>query len=332
MTKRTKWLYVVGTMLLIILLGIIPFVLFTAFSGWTGFFANQVQAGGSQGSQGGEDGDRGGEDGEGGQEGGDQGGEDGGGGQEGEGGQGGQEGGQGGEGSGSGGTGQGGQGSGSGGTGQGGEGSGSGGTGQGGEGGGSGQEGGQGGQEGGQGGQGGQSGSEQPPVLRDITVRTQSASKMYDGTALMVGSVTVVAGELAEGHYLASVHCSALTEVGIEDNIVQDLTILDEMGRNVTSQYNITYEYGTLEVLYCTITVETGSASKLYDGEELRCEEFTVNGLPDGFYVEVVFSGTQTLRGRSENTVGSVTVYDKYGNDVTANFAVEIINGILKVN
>ena len=78
--------------------------------------------------------------------------------------------------------------------------------------------------------------------------------------------------------------------------------------------------------------METASAAKPYDGRALLCEEFTVDGLPEGFRMEVVFSGTQTSRGRSENTVASVTVYDSYGYNVTANFSIEITYGILRVS
>ncbi len=139
-------------------------------------------------------------------------------------------------------------------------------------------------------------------------------------------------GGFAEGHHVVGAKYSSLTDVGVSENIMSGLIIQDESGRDVTYMYNIQYEYGILEVTGRQITVRTESASKSYDGEPLRCEEFTLVGeLPEGFRIEVEFSGEQTELGRCQNTVKSVRIYDAEGRDVTLNFIIEIVCGTLKV-
>ncbi len=166
---------------------------------------------------------------------------------------------------------------------------------------------------------------------RDIKISSGSGSKVYDGKPLTVETFSGVIGELAKEQYIDSISFFALTDVGKADNVITELVIKDRLGNDVTGNYRIEYDYGTLEVTDCKVTIETGSATKTYDGTSLRCEEYTIEGLPDGFRVYIVFSGEQKGRGRSENTIGSVTIYDQKGDVVTRNFVIIIQNGVLTV-
>ena len=47
--------------------------------------------------------------------------------------------------------------------------------------------------------------------------------------------------------------------------------------------------------------------------------------------MRVELSGARTERGKSENGVVFLTIYDEDGNDVTGNYAIEVRYGTLRV-
>ncbi|MCR5781570.1 MAG: InlB B-repeat-containing protein [Clostridia bacterium] len=79
------------------------------------------------------------------------------------------------------------------------------------------------------------------------------------------------------------------------------------------------------------ITVTGGSSEKTYDGTPLTNEEFAVEGLPEGYTVEVVIEGSQTTAGSSENVIVSVVIKDKDGQDKTADYTINKVPGTLTV-
>ncbi len=162
----------------------------------------------------------------------------------------------------------------------------------------------------------------------NITVYSKSGEKTYDGTAYSLETVSY-SGTLSAGHKIVC-KFNSYTDVGLYSNAFE-VTIVDGDGNDVTDKYNITTECGTIEITKRNITITTGSDSKTYDGTALTCGTFTSSNLVSGHSVEIVFSGSQTLRGESENEVESIKIYDKDGNDVTKNYAIKIIYGTLSV-
>ena len=74
------------------------------------------------------------------------------------------------------------------------------------------------------------------------------------------------------------------------------------------------------------------SASKTYDGTALTDDTVTAEGLPAGFTVSAVVSGSQTDAGSSANTIVSYTILDSFGSDVTLSFTdVVPVDGTLTV-
>ena len=86
---------------------------------------------------------------------------------------------------------------------------------------------------------------------RSITVKTKSASKVFDGEALTCNEVYISSGELAEGHTMVADVIGTITAEGEAKNIIDEETfaILDAEGNDVTKNYNISFSIGTLTVL-----------------------------------------------------------------------------------
>lgn len=86
---------------------------------------------------------------------------------------------------------------------------------------------------------------------RVITIRTDSAQKVYDGTPLSCSTYSIVGGSLLEGDWLELV-CTSITEVGYCENYAVECTIYrkeaDGSQRVMTNCYQIRFDYGTLKV------------------------------------------------------------------------------------
>ncbi|MCR5201902.1 MAG: MBG domain-containing protein, partial [Lachnospiraceae bacterium] len=96
---------------------------------------------------------------------------------------------------------------------------------------------------------------------REITITAGSAEKLYSGTALTDDSFTYKATTgsavdtedetaLVKSHEIYSVAVTgSIIEVGETDNVASDALIINGAGRDVTDNYDITYENGKLTVL-----------------------------------------------------------------------------------
>lgn len=85
---------------------------------------------------------------------------------------------------------------------------------------------------------------------RPITIQTGSAAKKYDGTPLICKEYTITKGSLCDGDML-QVSFTSIVNIGYTENYIIDITVYgNEEGRktDVTVNYKITYDYGTLTV------------------------------------------------------------------------------------
>ena len=83
------------------------------------------------------------------------------------------------------------------------------------------------------------------------------------------------------------------------------------------------------------MTFKSGDASKEYDGTPLTCHEILLPiggaGLVEGHDIEITYTGAITDIGTANNTVGSVKITDCDGNNVTKNYSISAILGILEI-
>ena len=166
---------------------------------------------------------------------------------------------------------------------------------------------------------------------RDVTIRSDDATKVYDGTPLIKRTCTVSVGSLAVGDTIGSAVINGIitnvSESGTGNNTITSVVINSSDSINVTSSYNITLVSGDLSVTKRSLTIEVVSyangyyASKLYDGTKLSYDVTNLNaiGLVDG---DDVVSGTITTVSAD---AGSYLVRNVQWNITTP---IETTNGI----
>ena len=181
------------------------------------------------------------------------------------------------------------------------------------------------------------------PSSMELKVTANSNSWVYDGqlhgdggyTVTYGGaSFTVAAGEsvtLPTGDKLSAVITVMVKDVADTaegNNIISKLTV-----ENAEQYANIVKEAGTLAITAKPLSIIAGSAEKTYDGKPLTSGSYTATELAEGdMFDSVKLSGSQTNVGESGNVASAAVIKnEKYG-DVTANYAITYIDGVLKVN
>ena len=151
----------------------------------------------------------------------------------------------------------------------------------------------------------------------DITIATDSASKIYDGTALTASGWKQTAGTLLTGHKLEMTIFASRKDVGTVNN-EGTARVVDANGNNVSHLYNIEYQFGTLKVQPIALYVRTGSGQKVYDGKPLQVTDWqlTRGQLEEGCEIQVKRYPSQTQVGSLENAIEFLVV-DRNGKDVT---------------
>ena len=110
--------------------------------------------------------------------------------------------------------------------------------------------------------------------------------------------------------------------------------MFDLLGNDVSDLYYLIRTYGDANIQPLDISIKAGDATKAYDGTPLTSSEYELIGgaLLDGHRIETcMFRGSQTEIGRSDNIITSVLIVDANGENVTSNYAIELLVGRLKV-
>ncbi len=162
---------------------------------------------------------------------------------------------------------------------------------------------------------------------------SDSAEKPYDGTPLTAAGWALIDGGTLQGHVLTIYGtCGSILYPGSCYNELDYTVVETATGRDVSHNYRFNkYDLGTLTVLPVEITVRTGSAQKIYDGEPLTCGDWTLldGEFYEGYTTEVNVYGWIKWVGSTRNR-GYVAAYTPEGESAPI-YKVTWIYGILTV-
>lgn len=166
---------------------------------------------------------------------------------------------------------------------------------------------------------------------KKVTVSSPKKSKVYDGTPLNADPVTLTGGSLVQGHTLSVEGSNSLTLPGTEP-IRPVYRILTEDGTDVTAQYAVTEDVGTLTVMPVDITITTDSKTKIYDGKSLSASgwEHISGKLLKGHSLQMQVTAVLKDVGTIDNE-GVAQILDAEGKDVTALYSIHYQFGSLKI-
>ena len=124
---------------------------------------------------------------------------------------------------------------------------------------------------------------------KNITVKTGSTSKTYDGDPLSDDNLSIVSGELNDGDMLVcdtTKPVSSITNAGSISNVLTPKIIDYTTGEDHTANYNITVNYGTLTIRKRLVTLISGNNYHQYDGTYVSNKD--IFGYEDFIYNEVI--------------------------------------------
>ena len=163
---------------------------------------------------------------------------------------------------------------------------------------------------------------------RQIKLKSESAEKVYDGTALTASVKTD--GDLANGQSLRISDVSSITSVGSIQNDAS-VIIVDASGNDKTYNYSITRDLGTLTVKPRAITVKAEGGDFEYDGTpHTSTPEITEGSLAQGQQITLGSPVTLTDVG-SVTADATVRITDPHAGDVTSNYDIKKEFGTITV-
>ena len=172
-------------------------------------------------------------------------------------------------------------------------------------------------------------------TAKPLTITADSAEKVYNGQPLTKNSFTNT--ELAKGDVLTATVTGSQTNVGSSDNVASAAVIMAGE-ENVTANYTITYEKGTLTVTPVTdeviVTITEHGGDYLYDGKEKLVEGYdAVSSNQLYTAADYSFSGDATVKGTNAGSYGMELVPEDFENTSPnfTNVTFIIVDGKLNI-
>lgn len=100
---------------------------------------------------------------------------------------------------------------------------------------------------------------------RPITVTSLGATKEYDSDPLTMHDFKLTAGNLVSDHKITNTYSESITRVGEQDNLFE--TVIAGAEGDVTYNYEVTREWGVLEVTPVPVRLAILEVKALYDGK-----------------------------------------------------------------
>ncbi len=163
---------------------------------------------------------------------------------------------------------------------------------------------------------------------KEITVRTGSEEREYNGNTLQ--NKTVTPEGLIAGHKITATDFAEVTDADSVPNTAK-FTLQDAIGNDVTANYEILPQYGTLTVKPFALGITTDGATQVYNGKPLSAQGYTPDrAMLAGYLLCVTDVPELTAAGEMENKL-ALSVTDSFGNDMNRNFAINYTYGTLTV-
>ena len=164
-----------------------------------------------------------------------------------------------------------------------------------------------------------------------LSSKSADVTKTYDDQPIDVSSIRPT-GALMQGHTVKIVS-TASTNAGVKYNSYS-LTVVNEANEDVSYYYEMKRSYGKLTINPREISIKANDDQKVYDGTALSCNKYTFSEgtLLSGHKIDdFTITGSQTEVGRCDNILTAITIVDASGKDVTANYAINLLPGPLRV-
>ena len=163
---------------------------------------------------------------------------------------------------------------------------------------------------------------------RPVTLTSATAEKVYDGTPLTDGTVTVSEMGFAQGEGADYSVTGSQLHKGFSANAFTYMLHENTLEEN----YLIKTVPGTLTVTARPLTITAGSASKQYDGTPLTRNSYTSEALAAGDAIQTVtVTGTITYTGSVPNVPSDAVIHNGAGEDVTGDYEITYNNGTLTI-
>ncbi len=109
---------------------------------------------------------------------------------------------------------------------------------------------------------------------------------------------------------------------------VKNVVIQDADGADVTGNYSISLQTGTLTITQRSVTFSGVSSNETFTGEEIELTDVVAEGLVKGHTHNVTYSAKGTVAGEYPGSLAvegtAVVIKDKSGKDVTDNYAITL--------
>ena len=145
--------------------------------------------------------------------------------------------------------------------------------------------------------------------VTDLVVESSSVTKEYDGLELVCNDYKIVEGNLASNHKIEIESKTKLTTIG-EANNDYSLKIVNDKGKDVTNNYNITQRYGLLKINKRRLVLNLIDVN---EGDELSSNNIDSGTLVAGHKAYVSISDDGNI---------VVNIFDGNNNDVTSNYDI----------
>ena len=147
-----------------------------------------------------------------------------------------------------------------------------------------------------------------------ITVKANSAESTYDGNEHAVEGFETLEFAVDGNEYTVSGLSASVsgTDAGIyPNNVTGTAKVTDAAGNDVTSQFSVTTESGSLVINKAKATIAPKDATKAYDGTDLKASEFVTEGfVKDQGVKSATFTGSQLNVGTSKSGIDGYVLAD----------------------